>query len=101
MTPHVLHVYAPSCEHDEAYLVGTREGLTKLREAIDRALGARAQHCASDAIEHFSDSAGEGYDVYVKVVPEAIQNNLELPYAESVGRSLGRDAWTPDLAPTE
>lgn len=96
-----LHVYAQSCEHDQAYIVGTRADLVKLRDAIDGALVAREKHRSSDNVEAFFDAAGEGYDLYVKVVPESIENNLELPYADSVGRRLGRDEWTPDIVPTE
>jgi hypothetical protein len=96
-----LHVYAPSCEHDDAHIVGTRADLMKLRDAIDGALDARARHRSSDSVQSFFDSAGEGYDVYIKVVPESVENNLSLPYAESIGRSLGRNEWTPDIVPTE
>lgn len=96
-----LHVYAQGFGHDDAYLVGTRDDLTKLRAAIDRALAARAQRRSSEAAEQFFDAAGEGYDVLVKVVPESVENNLELPCAESTGRSPGRDAWTAELVATE
>jgi hypothetical protein len=96
-----LHVYAQSCEHDEAYIVGTRDDLVKLRNAIDSALGAKAKHRSSDSVEPFFDAAGEGYDLYVKVVPAVVENNLTLPYAELIGRSLGRAEETPELVPTE
>jgi len=37
-----LHVYAQSCEHDDAYVVGTRADLMKLRASIDPAFRVRA-----------------------------------------------------------
>lgn len=96
-----LHLHAQQFEHDDAYVVGTRESLTRLRDAIDVALANKAQHKSSDALAEFFTSDGEGYDLYVKVVPVTIETQLQLPYAESIGRSLGRNEWEPVLVPTE
>jgi hypothetical protein len=90
-----LHLYAQSCEHDEAYIVGTREDLVILRDTIDRALSNKQAGRSSDDIEKFFTADGEGYDVYVKVVPESVEANLQLPYAESIGRGLGRNELPP------
>jgi hypothetical protein len=96
-----LHLYAQSCEHDEAYIVGTRDDLMSLRDTIDRALANKQSGKSSDDIEKFFTADGEGYDVYVKVIPESVETELQLPYAESIGRGLGRNEWEPMLVPTE
>lgn len=96
-----LHLYAQSGHHDDAYIIGTRAELIKLRNSIDAALGNRAQGKSSDSLSEHYASDGEGYDLTVKVVPESVGNSLELPYAESIGRLLGRDEIDPFSAPTE
>lgn len=96
-----LHIYAQAYEHHESYIVGTREELAKLRDSISNALNNKSIGRSSDSLtEHFT-SDGEGYDLTVKVIPNSIESKLELPYAESIERSLGRDAFSPDLVPTE
>ena len=101
MTMEVLHLYAQECEHDEAFVVGSRESLTRLRDTIDRALANKASHKSSDALAEFFAADGEGFDLYVKVVPASVEMQLQLPYAESIGRALGRNEWEPALVPTE
>ncbi len=56
-----LHVYAQSHEHDEAYLIGTRDALVQLREAIDIALSNKARRRESVSVADFFSSDGEGY----------------------------------------
>ncbi|RJX18213.1 MAG: hypothetical protein C4570_07170 [Ammonifex sp.] len=55
----ILHVHAQLVPHDEAFIVGNREGLLALRKAIDAALeGGRGE-----AEAFVSD--GEGFSAYV------------------------------------
>lgn len=96
-----LHIYAQECERDEAFIVGSRESLTRLRDSIDTALANKAVGKSSDALAEFFAADGEGYDLTIKVVPSVVENDLLLPYAESVGRGLGRNEWEPMLVPTE
>lgn len=96
-----LHLYAQSCEHDDAYIVGTRAELAKLRDSIDAALNHKEMGRSSDSLsEHFA-ADGEGYDLTVKVIPDSVKSNLMLPYAENIGRALGRDSLEPYLVPTD
>lgn len=37
----LVHVYAQAQYHDDCYVVGNIEGLTRLRDAIDKAIGAK------------------------------------------------------------
>jgi hypothetical protein len=96
-----LHVYAQTHEHYETHIVGAREDLVRLRAAIDMALGNKARHCESSSFAQFFAADGQGYDLIVKVVPASVEANLMLPYAKSIGRSLGMGGELPSLVPTE
>lgn len=95
-----LHVYAQEHEHDDAYIVGTREDLTALRDAIEKALTAKAEHRSSDSLLEACAADGECYDLYVKVVPESVEYKLLRPYAELRAEPDG-GFYQPCLVPTE
>jgi hypothetical protein len=95
-----LQVYAQEHEHDDAYIVGTREDLAALRNAIDRALVAKAEHRSSDCCMEACAADGECYDLYVKVVPESVQYKLLRPYAE-MRAEPDQGFYQPCLVPTE
>ncbi len=86
----LLHIFAQPTQHDEAYIVGNRLGLTRLRDAIDAALEQRGAHdaavCAND---------GEGYAAVVVFGEMEQMNTLALPYTEWIGtnREPGEDLW--------
>ena len=70
----LLHIYAQVHEHDGAWIVGSRIGLTALRNAIDQALKDGSGWTASGYEaegDYVMASDGEGYDVRV------IQDNSE------------------------
>ncbi|MFA6244772.1 MAG: hypothetical protein WC655_27760 [Candidatus Hydrogenedentales bacterium] len=58
----ILHIYAQHCEHDEARIVGNREGLIALAAVVARALES-AGEVESD---HVFCNDGEGYRVSVR-----------------------------------
>ncbi|WP_321820865.1 MULTISPECIES: hypothetical protein [unclassified Burkholderia] len=95
-----LHVYAQEHEHDDAYIVGTREDLVALRNAIDKALAAKAEHRSSDSLLAACAADGECYDLYVKVVPESVQYQLLRPYA-LLREEPDEGHHQPCLVPTE
>jgi len=96
-----LHVYAQTNQNDDAYIVGTRNELAKLGLAINRALGNQSLGRSSDEVEAFVASDGEGYDLYVKVVPASVEKKLVLPYTVAIEAALDGGGWTPDLVPTD
>ncbi len=55
----LVHVYGQFTYHDDAVIRGNRNGLTALRDAIDRALAG-----IDDAAEVFAND-GEGYRIVV------------------------------------
>jgi hypothetical protein len=55
----ILHIHAQQAPHDEAFIVGNRQGLLALRRAIDAAL----ESGKGEALAFVSD--GEGFDVQV------------------------------------
>lgn len=95
-----LHLYAQEQEHDDAFVVGTRESLTALRNAIDQALEGEAAHRSSDSLAEFTAADGECYDLYVKVVPESVEYKLSRPYAQP-RREPNDNHWDPRMVPTE
>lgn len=92
--PKFLHVYAQPGFHEEAYLVGNREALAALRDAIDRAL-----HNERAALGAFTTD-GEGYTVIVIADSgDAIKIGLmSVPYTNDYAKE-GRDrpVWPQDL----
>ena len=56
-----LHITSQFHEHGEAYVTGTREGLEKLRAAIDQAL------LINDGVAEVYATDGEGYGVIVRL----------------------------------
>lgn len=58
----LLHVYAQPWEHSDAWLVGNREGLTALRDALNRALASETTEPAG-CLQFVAD--GEGYACFI------------------------------------
>lgn len=57
----LLNIHAQYQWHDDVLIVGNREGLMKLRDAIDRALSDAGPKAGNDVFA----SDGEGYGVNV------------------------------------
>lgn len=71
-----LHIYAQETNHDRAYIIGTREALVGLLEALQRALeqGIYADsYCTAD---------GEGYKVVIIQTENSKIEELKLPYTK-------------------
>lgn len=92
MSEHVgtLHLHAQSFPHDEAWVVGDRDGLQALRDAIDAALSGHPSAARSFAAD------GEGF-VSIVVCAEMGSNPL-LPYAEA-NNQYGRAQHPYELLP--
>lgn len=56
-----LHIYSPLCSHDHAFIVGNREALEALRDAIEDALEIGQNTGAITA----STADGEGFELKV------------------------------------
>jgi hypothetical protein len=72
-----LHIYGVEQEHGDAIIVGDRESLTELRDAITMAL----EGLAAQQITPFVND-GEAYDVYVALAPE-VDQGFPSPYVDS------------------
>lgn len=70
-----IHLYGQHSEHDEAFIIGTRDALIALRKAIDAALEAQ------EATAEVYANDGEGYDLIVKCVSEDAMEFEPTPYA--------------------
>ena len=81
----VLHIHGQSCWHMPVLMIGNREALTRLRDAIDKALKwGKPQTVATMAAD------GEGYTVEVRLREADIWappwNNARLPYFDDIAR---------------
>ena len=78
--PPIVQLYGQKEQHWEAYIVANKEGLLKLKEAIDNALAEGI----SFVTEFVAD--GEGYDIIIIDKEEHWQDQswqtLRLPYTE-------------------
>lgn len=86
----LLHVHGPASWHGTVLVVGNRNGLLVLRDAVDEALASPALRGSTTAMA----SDGEGYGVEVTLVDEAWTHpaweTAPLPYHDPVARG-GRD----------
>lgn len=95
-----LHVYAQHRNHDDAFIVGDRDSLIKLREAIDRALcsgqpgQAECEACVADR---------EEYSLYVLVQDSEVMNALRYPYTGAYEPDGTANTWLigGDIFPSE
>ncbi len=79
-----LHVYAQEEQHESVWLVGDREALRNIRDAIDDVLSIP---CTRDRNTLCAD--GEGYRVRVRLMTEEEMGALVLPYTDHVARGVG------------
>lgn len=79
-----LHIYAQACWHDEAWIAGNREGLTRLRDAIDKAL--LDGHGKSDRV---FTADGEGYHVVAMKLADQEFGKLGMPYTAKIAAGGG------------
>ena len=78
-----VHVYGPLYEHGDAYIVGSRNGLKALRNAIDRALNGEV-----DSVAPMMAADGEGYNLFIATEDKPFMwDQLQLPYTD--GREQG------------
>ncbi len=69
------HLFPPSSEHGEGYILANRPGLRRLLETIQLALA----NGVSQTVVYAGD--GEGYDLYVALVEEGLSSDSP-PYEE-------------------
>lgn len=92
-----LHLYTQERWHDDAAIVGTRAGLSALRDALDVALATGDGHAEC---ELFAND-GEGYQLTVVAIDYERMETMALPYTDDVARETRSAAiWPDDLART-
>jgi hypothetical protein len=76
----ILHLYAQPFPHEEARIIGTREGLRELQKALNKVLSATQEHPKTD-LESFT-ADGEGYHVKIQMLSTKEMDELRLPYTD-------------------
>lgn len=86
----VLHVYSQRQWHDDAYIVGDKESLQLLADAINKAISSgegACQSCVND---------GEGFDVHIRRVDDPqLLDKLAVPYTSDVAEEKDSAAIWP------
>ena len=89
----IVHVHGPGFWHNDAYIVGNRQGLEDMKAAIDQALSKGE----SQAVEYVCD--GEGYDLYIQLIDKPRDceewKNAALPYTSQDASEKRKDAVWP------
>lgn len=83
----ILHIYGQGGWHDAALLLGDRDALIRLRDAVDEAIASGAGRC-----DVFTGD-GEGYPVLV--VRHEETELVLLPYTEEDAWDARKDAVDP------
>lgn len=89
-----LHIYGQTYNHDHAFIVGNKEALESLRDAIQAALDGKTTECVAFAAD------GEGYEVKVyQEDSDVYWDNASLPYTDS--ETLGINSGPDSIGPWE
>lgn len=83
-----LHIYSPTWPHADGFIVGDRESLGRLKDAIDYALLSPTGR-KDLSIDAFAND-GEGYSLRVMCVDSAIMSTLEAHYT---GMAMAISSW--------
>lgn len=85
-----LHIYGPISHHDHSFIVGTRETLKRLRDAIDSALAEGKGKLSTFTAD------GEGFELEVyREEEECYWDNALLPYTDEIAKDYRKDAVGP------
>lgn len=89
-----LHLYPQVAQHDDVAVVGTRAGLTALRDAIDAVLQPNASSPGVAIVAFARD--GESYTAHVNLVDEHTMRTVALPYVSGALRAGVEPHQLPD-----
>lgn len=81
-----LHLYAQLQWHDEAYIVGNRQALESLRDAISKVLASEGP----ELVDTFA-SDGEGYCVAVALSDDETFDKLAPPYTSDIAKPTDKN----------
>jgi len=89
-----LHIYAQVYNHDHAFIVGNKEALENLRNAIQAAIDDTELNCTAFAAD------GEWYEIKVyREEDEAYWHNSALPYTDK--NAIGLSDEPNEIGPWE
>lgn len=91
----LLQIYGQPWEHAEAFLIGNREGLTKLKEALERAL------YIGEGIAGVFAKDGEGYEIVIEVIDKPWSDSFWSSLASSYTRDRKQKnvVWPVEIFP--
>ena len=77
----IVNIYGQEAWHEEARIIGNLEGLTELRDTLDRAI-ATGNSETNDTDDPVFASDGEGYVIEVKRIDDVLQTRDSEWYTE-------------------
>lgn len=83
----IVHLWSPYAFHEESYVIANREGLIKLKNAVDMALNT-----GQGKTEVFV-ADGEGYDLHIFITDDEI--SMALPYTADYAKESREKAVYP------
>lgn len=84
------HLYGQHLWHDDANICGSREGISRLRDALTDAL--EHPHGVTMCDNVFA-ADGEGYYINIHVLPDGEFQRLACPYTDEIARAPDGAFW--------
>lgn len=85
----VVHIWQQLMWHCNGYIIGNKEGLLKLKEAIDKAINSGKSEAETFA------SDGEGYNIKVICIEDEETEYLAVSYTDEVAQEKSEKAVYP------
>lgn len=81
-----IHIYGQYSNHDDAFIIGNKEGLIALSDALD--MVSAEWNNDTIGVDIFTCD-GEGYKIIIKRANDEDMEQLMLPYTEGYGNWKG------------
>ena len=88
-----LHIYSQHAEHADTCIIGNRQGLEALRDAISSVLFSFVSPCSSSMDAFVGD--GEGFSCHVIGLLDIDFDNLAVPYTAEYANETRPNAIPP------
>lgn len=101
----ILNVYGQTMGHDELWILGNREGLTALRDALNRTLNNKPVDDLTYTSVETEVTDGESFNTIIVCQDKPLQDkawdDLHLPYVDYNASTelLSHLRWPADLLP--
>lgn len=92
MNDNIIQIYGQDFYHSSAYIMGTREGLRTLCDALYEVV-----HKEDMATVETSDSQGEWYAITIRECTESELESLQAQYTDTVAKHTRGGVWPGEM----